>query len=88
MELDILRKNIKESLQDLMLKKNLNLVNFSRGIKIEYKTLANYAQGVFAPNLKNAIKIADFFVCSLYFLVGILYCLHMRLFGTKFIKKN
>ena len=44
MELDILRKNIKESLQDLMLKNDLNLVSFSREIKIEYKTLANYAQ--------------------------------------------
>lgn len=71
MELDILRKNIKESLQDLMLKNDLNLVSFSREIKIEYKTLANYAQGVFAPNLKNAIKIVDFFGCSLDFLVGI-----------------
>lgn len=72
MELRDLRRSIRDSMQDLMTENDLTLANLSRETKIEYKTLANYAQGIFAPNLNNALKLANYFNCSLDYLVGLI----------------
>lgn len=63
--------SVKDNLEDLMAKNNLTLTLLSSDIKIPYKTLSNYINEKYLPNLNTAIKLADYFHCSLNFLVGL-----------------
>ncbi len=61
----------KQNLEDLMFDNDLSIAELARKVKIQYKTISNYYKGEYMPSIKNAIKLADFFNCSLDFLVGL-----------------
>lgn len=60
-----------EIMEDLMIEKDLSLSELARQMNMDYKQLSNYAKGVFSPSLKSALRLADFFDCSLDYLAGL-----------------
>lgn len=58
-----------ESLNELL--QNTSLPEFSAQVDISLAELHKYLRGVSLPNLRNAIKSADHFSCSLSFLMGL-----------------
>lgn len=62
---------IQEVLDDLMLEKDMSTFQLSKEMNMDYKQLSNYVKGRFSPSLKSAIKLADFFQCSLDYLCGL-----------------
>ena len=62
---------IKDSLTDLLIENNLTLTDLSEKINMEYKMLSTYLNGTYMPSLKNALILANYFKCSLDYLVGL-----------------
>lgn len=60
-----------ERLQDLLVENDLNRLQLSKKIGISFETLNGYFNKDFYPELSVAIKIADYFKCSLNYLMGL-----------------
>ena len=61
----------KERLQDLMLENDLSRLQLSKKIGISFETLNGYFNKDFYPELSVAKKIANYFDCSLQYLMGL-----------------
>ena len=66
--------SVKENLEELMSNHNLTLTKLSVELGIAYKTISNYINGKYLPGLNTAIKIANYFHCSINYLVGLSDC--------------
>ena len=66
-----MQQKIQDIIVDLIYENNLTISDLSRKIGMDYKQLSNFVKGKYAPSLKSAIKLADFFGCSLDFLCGL-----------------
>ena len=60
-----------ERLQDLMLENDLSRLQLSKRIGISFETLNGYFNKDFYPELSVAKKIANYFDCSLQYLMGL-----------------
>lgn len=60
-----------ERLQDLLVENELSRLQLSKKIGISFETLNGYFNKGFYPELSVAIKIADYFDCSLQYLMGL-----------------
>ncbi|MCL2861427.1 MAG: helix-turn-helix domain-containing protein [Firmicutes bacterium] len=60
-----------DSLKELMLEKDLTSVALSKAIKISDSTIGGWKNGEHFITLSNALKLADYFECSLEFLFGL-----------------
>ncbi len=60
-----------ERLQDLLVENELSRLQLSKKIGISFETLNGYFNKDFYPELSVAIKIADYFCCSLQYLMGL-----------------
>ena len=63
--------NFSETLKDLMIEHSKKLTVLAEDTKISYRSLRNYLNNVYNPSLINAIKLADYFKCSIDYLVGL-----------------
>ena len=61
----------KERLQDLMLENDLSRLQLSKRIGISFETLNGYFNKDFYPELSVAKKIANYFDCSLQYLMSL-----------------
>lgn len=61
--------SVKENLEELMSNHNLTLTQLSAKLSIPYKTISNYINGKYLPSLNTAIKIANYFHCSINYLI-------------------
>ena len=61
----------RENLIELMDNKDLNINTLSKKANMQYKLIDNYVKGIYCPDLKNSIKLANYFKCSLDFLFGL-----------------
>lgn len=69
-----MNKNIpefKDRLNDLLFDNELSVIQFSNDMNLTASTVCRYLKGKFLPELPRAIKIADYFKCSLDFLFGL-----------------
>ena len=60
-----------ERLQDLLVENELSRLQLSKKVGISFETLNGYFNKGFYPKLSVAIKIADYFDCSLQYLMGL-----------------
>ena len=60
-----------ENLQDLLDDNNLTLRKLGEKINVPFQVLYAYKSKDFLPNIDTAIKIANYFSCSLDFLFGL-----------------
>mgnify|MGYP004626789989 CR=1 FL=1 len=60
-----------ESLQDLMIENGLNNSKLAKDLDISEDTISGYFVSGFYPKIDIAIKLADYFDCSLDFLLGL-----------------
>ena len=60
-----------ERLQELLTENELSRLQLSKKIGISFETLNGYFNKDFYPELSVAIKIADYFDCSLHYLMGL-----------------
>ena len=60
-----------ENLKDLLIQNNINPEVLAKNTKINKSQLSLYLRGVFYPSVKNALKIVNYFNCSLDFLFGL-----------------
>lgn len=60
-----------ERLQELILENGLNRLQLSNKIGISFETLNGYFNKDFYPELSIAIKISNYFGCSLQYLMGL-----------------
>lgn len=58
-------------LQDLLVENELSRLQLSKKIGISFETLNGYFNKDFYPELSVAIKIADYFNCSIQYLMGL-----------------
>ncbi len=63
--------NFVERLNSLLEEENLTIRQLSREIGVSSSQLSKYLTGYYEPSLKNALKIADYFSCSLDYLFGL-----------------
>ena len=61
-----------ESLEDVLLAKNLKINDLIVGTQISRENLRNYLTGRFEPSLPHAVSIAQFCGCSLDYLLGLI----------------
>lgn len=61
-----------ESLEDVMLAKNKTVDDIAIDTQLEKKNVSNYLMGNCLPNVPHAVKIADYFGCSLDYLLGLI----------------
>ena len=61
-----------ESLEDVLLAKNLKINDLIVGTQISRENLRNYLTGRFGPSLPHAVDIAHFCGCSLDYLLGLI----------------
>ncbi len=66
-----MRQIVGGTIEELMLSEGLSISEFAKILGMDYKQLSNYVKGVYVPSLNNAIRIADYFSCSLDFLCGL-----------------
>ena len=59
-----------ENLKDLMIEHNIDAQTLAIKLGIENSSIYKYLNGIL-PLVKNAVKIADYFDCSLNFLFGL-----------------
>ena len=64
-------ESFRDILEELMDENNLSITDLSNNLQMDYKQLSNYVKGVYAPSLKSALKLADYFQCSLDYLCGL-----------------
>lgn len=60
-----------ERLQDLLVENDLSRLQLSKKIGISFETLNGYFNKDFYPELSVAIKIANYFGCSIHYLMGL-----------------
>ena len=60
-----------ERLQDLLVENELSRLKLSKKIGISFETLNGYFNKDFYPELSVAIKISEYFDCSLQYLMGL-----------------
>lgn len=63
--------DFQERLQDLLIENELSRLQLSKKIGISFETLNGYFNKNFYPELSVAIKIANYFDCSLQYLMGL-----------------
>lgn len=63
--------NFQERLQDLLIENELSRLQLAKRIGISFETLNGYFNKDFYPELSVAIKIANYFGCSLQYLMGL-----------------
>lgn len=66
-----LMNKFQERLQELLVENELSRLQLSKKIGISFETLNGYFNKDFYPELSVAIKIADYFGCSLNYLMGL-----------------
>lgn len=59
-----------ENLKNLRMSNNLTQQSIANTLNINRSTYNGYEQGVSEPNIETLIKIADYFGCSIDYLVG------------------
>lgn len=59
-----------EILESLMLEKELNASKLSKEVGINVSSISRYLRSERAPTVENIVKLADFFECSVEFLLG------------------
>ena len=64
--MSILSDNIKE----LLIERNLNNKSFASSIGLSAGTITNYIKNEMLPTVENLVKIADYFNCSIDYLLG------------------
>lgn len=57
----------KERFKELLFENNINVLSLSKLLDIEYVSIYSYLKGSY-PNIENAVKIANFFNCTLNYL--------------------
>ena len=60
-----------ERLQDLLIENDLSRLQLSKNIGVSFETLNGYFNRDFYPELSVAIKIAQYFGCSIDYLMGL-----------------
>ncbi len=60
-----------ERLQDLLIENDLSRLQLAKRIDISFETLNGYFNKDFFPEISIAIKIANYFKCSLDYLMGL-----------------
>ena len=60
-----------ENLNGLMFDKNINQKELAEKLNIDYASICRYLKGECEPTVKNLIKLADFFKCTVDYLIGI-----------------
>lgn len=60
-----------ERLQDLLIENGLSRLQLSKKIGISFETLNGYFNKGFFPELSVAIKLANYFNCSIHYLMGL-----------------
>lgn len=60
-----------DRLQDLLVENNLSRLQLSKRIGISFETLNGYFNKNFYPELSVAIKLANYFNCSIHYLMGL-----------------
>ena len=63
--------NISLNLKDLCIELGINLKQLAKEIDISDSLLYKYANNTTIPTVKNAIKIANYFNCSINYLFGL-----------------
>ncbi len=63
--------NFVERLNSLLKERNLSIRQLSREVGISSSQLSKYSTGYYEPSLSNALKLADYFSCSLDYLFGL-----------------
>ena len=63
--------DFQERLQELLIENELSRLQLSKKIGISFETLNGYFNKNFYPELSVAIKIANYFDCSLQYLMGL-----------------
>ncbi len=63
--------NFAENLNDLMLDNNLSVKTFSEKLGLNMSECYKYLRNEYLPCLANIIKIADYFECSIDYLLGL-----------------
>lgn len=61
----------KENFNELLADNDLDVNNFSKVINLDHKVVSNYSNGSDTADIKNALKIANYFGCRLDFLFGV-----------------
>lgn len=62
--------NFAERLSDLMHEKNLRSEGLAKAASVSGSAVRSWLRGDSVPTLENAVRIADFFACSLDYLAG------------------
>ena len=60
-----------ERLQELLYEKDLNRLQLSKKVGISFETINGYFNKNLYPNLTIALKLSNFFECSLHYLLGL-----------------
>ena len=63
--------NLSNNIKELCQENDINIKELAKILAIQDSLLYKYVNGVTMPTLKNLIKIANYFKCSLSFLVGL-----------------
>ena len=63
--------NFSEVLKRLIIENNLTIISLEKAVNIYNTQLSSYINGTYQPSLNNAIKLADYFSCSLDYLNGL-----------------
>ncbi len=69
-EMTELCANFVENLKELLFEQGLTVKEFAQKLGIYESTVYNYMRGSRQPNLRLLIRIADYFSCSVDFLLG------------------
>ncbi len=62
--------NIGEVLKSLLKRKHLTQKELAKSLGISRTQIGNYISGYYMPSIKNALKLCEFFNCSIDFLLG------------------
>jgi transcriptional regulator with XRE-family HTH domain len=65
----IIKNNIVNNINLLLIERNNSIKQLSKDTNISYNTIINYLNHKTLPQIKNLILIADYFKCSLDFLL-------------------
>ena len=63
--------NISQYIKDLCIDKNINIMELSNLVKIDNSLLYKYINENTLPTVNNLVKIANFFDCTINYLVGL-----------------
>ena len=65
-----MKNTFNERCEYLIAERNITIAMLSTDLSINISNLYKYTQGSYLPSLENAIKLSDYFKCSLDFLFG------------------